>query len=88
MLERFAAEDLVRVDGKTVTAMDERWFETHIIPHTWRHTSLHERKPGDPVNLETDMFGKYVQRYLASASASGSLDMDSLASAGFLAVDT
>jgi riboflavin synthase len=80
----------ISIDGisLTVSMVSSTCFAVNIIPLTWEHTSLSGRRQGDRVNLETDMFGKYVQRYLASASASGSLDMDSLASAGFLAVDT
>ena len=35
-----------------------------MIPHTARETVLQERKPGDQVNLETDVIGKYVERFL------------------------
>lgn len=33
-----------------------------VIPHTWQHTSLHCRKPGDTLNLEVDPIAKYVER--------------------------
>lgn len=33
-----------------------------IIPHTWTHTNLAARQPGDPVNVETDILAKYVER--------------------------
>ncbi|MEB3244579.1 MAG: riboflavin synthase [Vampirovibrionales bacterium] len=39
-------------------------FTAMIIPHTWAHTTLCNRKPGDVLNLETDLLGKYVQRLL------------------------
>jgi riboflavin synthase len=35
-----------------------------IIPHTRQVTNLRTRKVGDPVNLETDLLGKYVLRHL------------------------
>lgn len=35
-----------------------------IIPHTWSHTNLSGLKPGDPVNVEGDLIGKYVSRWL------------------------
>jgi riboflavin synthase len=33
-----------------------------IIPHTWAHTNLHAASIGDAVNLEVDVFAKYVER--------------------------
>jgi riboflavin synthase len=33
-----------------------------IIPHTWRHTTLCERKVGDLVNVEVDVVAKYVEK--------------------------
>jgi riboflavin synthase len=41
-----------------------------IIPHTWTHTNFSDLKPGDAVNVEGDLLGKYVGRILA-ARASG-----------------
>ncbi|TVP76963.1 MAG: riboflavin synthase [Gemmatimonadales bacterium] len=38
--------------------------EVGIIPHTWTHTNLSELEPGDPVNVEGDLIGKYVGRWL------------------------
>ncbi len=40
--------------------------EVAIIPHTWSHTNLAALEPGDPVNVEGDLLGKYVGRILAS----------------------
>ena len=38
--------------------------EAAIIPYTYDHTNIRDRKPGDAVNLEGDILGKYVLRYL------------------------
>ncbi|HZM17063.1 MAG TPA: hypothetical protein VFE28_13760, partial [Candidatus Krumholzibacteria bacterium] len=35
-------------------------FEVYLIPHTWEHTTLQERRPGDEVNLEADVLARYV----------------------------
>jgi riboflavin synthase len=40
-----------------------------VIPYTYEHTNIHDRKPGDAVNLEADVLGKYVERYLAARTA-------------------
>lgn len=37
-------------------------IEVAIIPHTWSHTNLDRLEPGDPVNVEGDLLGKYVGR--------------------------
>jgi riboflavin synthase len=39
--------------------------EVGIIPHTWTHTNLSFLTPGDPVNVEGDLIGKYVARLLS-----------------------
>jgi riboflavin synthase len=41
-----------------------------IIPFTWSHTTLSLIRPGDRVNLECDMVGKYVARSLALGARS------------------
>lgn len=40
-------------------------FTVAIIPYTWNHTNLKDKKVGDPINLEFDIIGKYVVKYLA-----------------------
>lgn len=40
-------------------------FTVAVIPYTWNHTNLKDKKVGDPINLEFDIIGKYVVKYLA-----------------------
>ncbi|HEY3915487.1 MAG TPA: riboflavin synthase [Verrucomicrobiae bacterium] len=56
----------VAVDGisLTVAAVRRKSFEIWIIPHTRAVTALRERRTGDAVNLETDMLGKFVERFI------------------------
>ena len=56
----------VAVDGisLTVAELSDRWFAVQIIPFTWQHTNLHALAAGAPVNLESDILGKYVVRAL------------------------
>jgi len=56
----------ISVDGisLTVAREEEGTFTVAIIPYTWEHTTLRNRKEGDRVNLEFDIFGKYINRYL------------------------
>jgi riboflavin synthase len=46
-----------------------RAVEIAVIPYTYEHTNIRDRKPGDPVNLEGDILGKYVERYLEARSS-------------------
>ena len=58
----------VAVDGisLTVAAVRKTSFRLWIIPHTFEVTTLRERKVGDAVNLEADMLGKYVEKFVAA----------------------
>jgi riboflavin synthase len=57
----------VAVEGisLTIAALTDEYFEVAIIPKTWEVTNLSQLKPGDDVNLEVDVIGKYVERLLA-----------------------
>jgi riboflavin synthase len=57
----------VAVDGVSLTLVDveESRFSVALIPHTLAHTTLGIKRPGDPVNLETDLLAKYVQKCLS-----------------------
>ncbi len=58
----------VAVDGisLTVAGAGKKSFRIWIIPHTFEVTALRERKVGDAVNLEADMLGKYVEKFLSA----------------------
>jgi riboflavin synthase len=49
----------------TVFNVTRNGFSVAIIPYTYEHTNIKFLKPGSTVNLEFDVFGKYVQRYLS-----------------------
>lgn len=48
----------------TVAGVDDRHFDVQIIPYTWAHTNFERLKAGEAVNLECDILGKYVARFL------------------------
>ena len=62
-----APKGSVAVDGisLTVNAVEGRRFGLMIIPHTWDHTTLAARQPGDKINLEADMLARYVARIVS-----------------------
>ncbi|HLV82080.1 MAG TPA: riboflavin synthase [Chthonomonadaceae bacterium] len=60
----------IAVDGVSLTVAEARpeAFTVWTIPHTREVTTLGRRQPGDPVNLECDLLGKYVERLLSTVS--------------------
>ena len=56
----------ITVDGVSLTLVDvgSDFFSVALIPYTLSHTTLGERRVGDLVNLEIDLLGKYVRKYL------------------------
>ncbi len=61
----------VTVDGISLTIAGESGnrFTVAIIPFTYDHTNMQDREEGDAVNLEFDVLGKYVVRYLENRKA-------------------
>jgi riboflavin synthase len=62
----FVEKGSVAVDGisLTIAGLNSLSFGVAVIPYTYRHTTLGGKQVGRRVNLETDMLGKYVIRYL------------------------
>jgi riboflavin synthase len=56
----------ITVDGinLTVASFSRRIIQITVIPYTYAHTNLRDRVVGDAVNLEADVLGKYIERYL------------------------
>jgi riboflavin synthase len=61
----------IAIDGisLTVAYVDDECFKVSVIPHTGSETTLLEKKPGDKVNLENDVIGKYVEKLLRYGNA-------------------
>lgn len=67
------------------SALDEGIdIEAAIIPFTYHNTTLQFRKPGDPVNVESDIFAKYAQKFLEPYAPDKGITMDLLRNAGFM----
>lgn len=68
----------------TVNALpDPHRCQVGIIPFTWEHTNLRDLKPGDQVNLEGDLIGKYVGKILSNRDGANALSLDNLQEMGF-----
>lgn len=61
-----ASKGSVALDGVslTVNEVEDAVFGVNIIPHTWIHTTLGDRRVGDALNLEIDLMARYVARML------------------------
>ncbi len=84
----------VAVDGTslTINRCDAAGFNISIIPHTAGLTTIGMKKVGDKVNIETDMIGKYVERFVLNPGTAknqqeeteGGIDAAFLAKSGFI----
>ncbi len=86
LLRGIVEKGSVAIDGVslTVAAVTDQDFSVSIIPHTGGQTALLHRRPGEQVNLETDIIGKYVFRLLAPERApKGGITREFLTEYGF-----
>jgi len=91
-LSRYTIEKgSVAVDGisLTINRCAEGLFDVTVIPHTALMTTIRIKKTGAKVNIETDMIGKYVERFVVGSEAeksdrSHSLNYHSLSKAGYM----
>ena len=84
----------VAVDGISLTINDCRpgRFEVSVIPHTGKLTTVGFKTAGDPVNIETDMIAKYVERFVLAGTGAApggkqpgsAITMELLARNGFV----
>ncbi len=80
----------IAIDGisLTVNSVTEERFTVAIIPHTAKITTMGMRQPGDEVNLEVDLVGKYIEKLIApwegGKDRESKIDMDFLQQHGFL----
>jgi len=91
ILNQMIDKGSIAIDGisLTIVKVEKTNFEVSIIPHTAQETTLLNKKVNDTVNLETDMIGKYVHRFLnankeQTKASESKVDMDFLAKNGFL----
>ena len=73
----FIPKGSVAVDGisLTVAALESDAISIQIVPFTWSHTALSRTRPGDAVNLEADVLGKYVAHLLDGRAAGRASDL-------------
>lgn len=77
----------IAVDGVSLTVADlgAGWFTAAVIPHTLESTTLGDARVGNTVNLETDIIGKYVYKYMGKAAGTSDQRLlEKLAEGGFM----
>ena len=91
-LSRYTIEKgSIAVDGisLTINSCEDKFFEVSIIPQTVKDTTLLKKRVGDLVNLETDLIGKYVEKFFLRArpeqqrDTSSGIDLEMLIKQGF-----
>lgn len=98
LLKYIVEKGSIAIDGisLTVASLTDDSFSVSVIPHTGEETTLLAKKPGDTVNLENDIVGKYVERLMnfntsqkspfdnkAATSTKSNITMDFLTENGF-----
>lgn len=78
LLRGIVEKGSVAIDGISLTVVEltESMFSVSVIPHTAAVTTLAGKRPGDRLNLETDMIGKYVLRALSLSQPSNNTSVN------------
>ncbi|MCX8022380.1 MAG: riboflavin synthase [Syntrophorhabdaceae bacterium] len=78
----------IAIDGISLTVNEQHGniFTVNIIPYTASRTTIGDKNPGDKVNIETDIIGKYVERFISVRSERG-ITKEFLSKYGFLKGD-
>lgn len=69
LLRYMVVKGPVCIDGisLTITAKDHESFSVSLVQYTQEHTNLVARKPGDRINLETDIIARYIENFVSEA---------------------
>lgn len=73
ILELMIEKGSIAIDGisLTVAKLTKRDFSVSVIPHTLEHTILKSKKINDMINLENDMIGKYIKKFVEQNARTG-----------------
>jgi len=89
ILKYIVQKGSIAIDGVSLTVayIDEASFKVSIIPHTKDVTTLCQKKKGDEVNIECDVLGKYVEKFIKiqdQGAVKNKIDYDFLNKYGFV----
>jgi len=70
LLRYMVVKGPVCIDGASLTIVDKTadTFAVSLVQYTQAHTNLMDKRPGDPINIETDILARYVENLLAQRS--------------------
>ena len=76
----------IALNGVSLTVAETRdnTFKVAVIPHTYANTNLSDLQSGQLVNVETDILGRYVEKFLSSNNNVGRITQDFLEKNGFM----
>jgi len=77
----------IAIDGISLTVAEVKnpgIFTAAVIPHTLENTTLNMKKPGETVNIETDIMAKYSEKLLDKKEKKAGISREFLARAGFI----
>ena len=85
VMSRLIDRGSIAIDGisLTIQKLNSHSVTVSIIPHTALVTTLFSAKVGDEVNVESDVIGKYVARFLERQQGQSKIDMNFLSRCGF-----
>jgi riboflavin synthase len=85
VLRYVVAKGSIAVDGisLTINELDAESFGVTLIPHTLGATTLGRKDAGARVNLEADLIGKYVEKFVAAGKEGGGVTLDLLKEHGY-----
>lgn len=86
LVRQLVPKGSITLDGVSLTVgpeLSETRFGVYLIPHTLEVTTLGEREIGDAVNVETDILGKYILRFLSGRDAAAGITFEDLRRAGY-----
>ncbi|MBI5892257.1 MAG: riboflavin synthase [Deltaproteobacteria bacterium] len=89
LMRQVVKKGSIAVDGISLTVAEiiGNSFIVHLVPHTLKLTTLGLKNIGSKVNIETDIIGKYVERFLFPYAKKSSIDEDFLIKHGFIGED-
>lgn len=76
----------ITVNGISLTVADvnETCFNIAVIPHTFANTTLYGLKIGETINIETDILGRYLEKFLSPQDNKSKISMEFLRENGFV----
>ena len=76
----------ITINGISLTVADinDKMVTVAVIPHTFENTNLSDLKTGNVVNIETDVFAKYIEKFLLNEKTTSMISEDFLRENGFM----